>query len=712
MRGFRAVLLMAVAALVLPVQALGQDNGLPDQTIAADAIQTFEPGFFARFSPVTAYDMVRQLPGFSIDEGEDLRGFGATAGNVLIDGRRPSSKDSIAEELERISAGSVLRVELIGAAAAGDIDVRGYTELANVVLRPAQELQQSTTFAATLRHAGDRVSQQIGAARTWTADSLSGRLSAQITNLGSRQDIAITRQAPTGALQTTGQQFSQDQLVEVLLTGSLSWKVSPRDVLNVNAKVMPRLFNVQSGLSVRAAGGALVLQASDDYTEKDIWHVDLGGDYEHRFSADSAVKLTSVNRMVNWRPQDLFIQQVSGGPLERTRINADLRAGEHVLRGVWTLRTDPANTLEVGAEGALNYRNQARSLGFSSNGGPFSPIFLPIASTKVEETRYEVFINDTWRIDPTLTLEAGFTYEASTISQAGDAVQEREFSYPKPRAVMTWTPDRNTQWRLALERDVAQLDFSEFASNLSLINNVLTVGNPDLEPEQAWKAQLQWKQATGERGSVAVNAFYDRIDDAQDFIVRRIDTVRCSNPSTPVNDPACVYTAAGNIGDGERYGISADATLPLDGLGVVGGILKLQARLQDSRVTDPIDGETRRIAGDQPWAYAVEFRQDIPSWKSAWGWDYASVGLSKTFRLNEVQSEDDGDGSLDLFVETTALLGGLLVRLSADNITDARKDQERRFFTPNRLPAGAFAGSELRGTRTGPSFTLTVAGAF
>ena len=90
-------------------------------------VQVFEPTFFARFNPVTADEMVRQLPGFTLDEGEDLRGFGATAGNVLIDGRRPSNKTGLKDELSRIAARDVLRIELIRASAAGDLDVRGYT---------------------------------------------------------------------------------------------------------------------------------------------------------------------------------------------------------------------------------------------------------------------------------------------------------------------------------------------------------------------------------------------------------------------------------------------------------------------------------------------------------------------------------------------------------------------------------------------------------
>ena len=98
-RTLRTVAAMAVSALALTGIARAQQNAPqpPDTTAkpADKAVQTFDPPFFARFSPVTAEDMVRQLPGFTLDEGADLRGFGATAGNVLIDGQRPSSKTSL-----------------------------------------------------------------------------------------------------------------------------------------------------------------------------------------------------------------------------------------------------------------------------------------------------------------------------------------------------------------------------------------------------------------------------------------------------------------------------------------------------------------------------------------------------------------------------------------------------------------------------------------
>jgi hypothetical protein len=156
MRGWRLRTgLAAMSALALAPPSIAQEA--PRSPEATSAVRTYDPAFFSRFNPVTAQDMVRQLPGFNIDSGSSLRGFGATAGNVLIDGQRPSLKTSIYDELGRISAKSVERIELIGAAAAGDIDVRGYTEIANVVLKPAVGTQVNSTYTSVLGLAGERL---------------------------------------------------------------------------------------------------------------------------------------------------------------------------------------------------------------------------------------------------------------------------------------------------------------------------------------------------------------------------------------------------------------------------------------------------------------------------------------------------------------------------------------------------------------------------
>ncbi len=703
-----AASMIAIAQAASAQQAARQEPQASTPT-ATQAIRKFEPAFFAVYNPVTAFDMVRQVPGFSIDNGDALRGFGATAGNILINGQRPSSKNSISDELTRISARDVARIEIIGAAAAGDVDVRGYTELANVILKPTTGTQESTTWRGDLAWQGEHVSERLSATRSWKTKDLTIRLNAQLTNQGQREETDIVTRNALGVISSTRDEFSQQYFGEFLINGTLNWTPTPQDTVNLTGRLTPRTFQRNFGSKTHNASGVLTQVQADDYTEKDILHAELGGDWEHRLSPEHSAKLIVVNRAVSWRPQELFEAFAPSGTRTLAQeINTELKTGEHVVRGVWTWKPNSEHTIEAGLEGAFNYRDQHRSVA-NNTGAGFVPQFLPVATTRVEETRAEGSITDTWRVDPALTLELGFTYEASTITQSGDAVQERDFTYPKPRAVATWLPTKEDQLRLSVERTVAQLDFSEFASVIVPIQNQLTVGNPDLEPAQTWETQLQWKRPIGERGSISITAFYHDIEDVQDFIPVRLTTPACL--LAPANDPACVFTAAGNIGEGTRWGGRIEATLPLEGVGIKGGVLKITAGGRDTSVTDPITGEKRVITNQLTYDWNIDFRQDIPELKLAWGGDYSNAGDAQAFRLNEEQTRSSSQGDLDMFIETT-MFQGFTMRLSVDNIGNQASRLERRFFTPNRLPGGAFSSSEFRESTYGPPVTFTVSGSF
>jgi hypothetical protein len=274
--------------------------------------------------------------------------------------------------------------------------------------------------------------------------------------------------------------------------------------------------------------------------------------------------------------------------------------------------------------------------------------------------------------------------------------------------VLTWTPSATDQWRFSVVRDVSQLDFGDFATGLDSISTAANVGNPDLEPEQTWKVSAQWKRAIGQRGSISLTGFYDDIEDTQDFI-----------------EPAFALgrTAVGNVGDGERWGGRIETTLQLDGIGITNGLLKLNVGAQESSVIDPLTGEEREISNETEYDWSIDFRQDIPSMKLAWGGNFATtlpiaagssiaVPPNTLYRVDRIETIEPGDGDLDLFIETTRFLGGALVRLTAANLLDATREVERQFFTPSRVPPGVFSSTEQRDSTFGRTVTLTVAGAF
>src|SRR4051812_29321475 len=76
----------------------------------------YTPQDFARFAPKTAYDMLVQVPGFTIRGAGTERGLGQASENVLINGQRIANKSGGAiDELQRTPAASVARIEIVDA---------------------------------------------------------------------------------------------------------------------------------------------------------------------------------------------------------------------------------------------------------------------------------------------------------------------------------------------------------------------------------------------------------------------------------------------------------------------------------------------------------------------------------------------------------------------------------------------------------------------
>jgi hypothetical protein len=298
--------------------------------------------------------------------------------------------------------------------------------------------------------------------------------------------------------------------------------------------------------------------------------------------------------------------------------------------------------------------------------------------------------------------------ESSTISQSGDAVQERDFTFVKPRINATWDAGDNGQFRLLLERDVAQLDFAEFATAVSVFDNIVTVGNPDLEPERTWRIQGEWERRFGAKGAVVFSLFHDKVEEVQDqvpFIV----------PANPMSGaPEQRFDGPGNIGDGTRTGARFDINTPLDWLGLPQAELRIKGMVQTTSVTDPTTGLERRFSDEPEWDYSIDFRQPLPDLKLLWGVLYEDADETQTFRLAELRSLGWDDPHLDFFVETTAIQG-LVIRFTAADVLLPYEIRERLFYTPDRSSPANLSSVETRlaqggyGTR---SYAVRVSGRF
>ena len=639
-------------------------------------MQTFDAAYFRQYNPVTAADIVNRVPGFEIDDGEALRGFGATAGNVLVNGERPSSKVLISEQLKRIPADSVIRVELISGSAS-NVDVRGQTQLVNVVLKQAKQGGSPTTWVLEARDIqySERVGWSVQLTKTFRAGPRcrpDARLPAAQPARpdGELRERCATRRA---TLTLYREQFGQPNNIGVQGSGVLKWRPTRAGHGELQRAGRADLEHDQHRLDRLHACGRVRSQArSGSATIANNYTAEIGGDWEHRFSPELSVKGIALATFTNVDQDDIFRiftptgTAGPGGLVNTQTITRTTEAGERVGRGFVDVAARLGDTRSISASRARSTSATRRSTSSTTPAQGPSPQSLPVSDTRVEETRIEPFITDVWKISPQLTLETGFIYEASTIKQSGDEVKEREFSYPKPRAIADLAggrdrtrcaPRSRAKWRSST--------LSEFASSINVVDASSLIGNPDLEPEKTWQARAEWEHKFGPRGALTLAVFHDQVEDVQDFIPRTICVPATPGAPIPAPCPSTslrTFDAPGNIGDGTRTGIEVRGALPLAPL-LPNAEIRFSGLWQETDVTDPVTGESRRFSAERDWNYNVSFRHDLPEHKFAWGASALGQSDRQEFRVAEDILFDRPGARVDLFVESPAWIPGVTVRL-------------------------------------------------
>jgi Outer membrane protein beta-barrel family len=670
----RAIGLAALAVGFSPA-AFGQQPAIPQApaqspaqspTQSQEGVQTFEAAYFRQYNPVTAADIVSRVPGFEIDDGELLRGFGATAGNVLVNGERPSSKVLISEQLKRIPADSVVRVELISGSAS-NVDVRGQTQLVNVILKQAKQGGSPTTWVFDLRDIqySERIGWQIQLTKTFAlGENAELTLDFQTPNLRGRSDSFEAVRNPAGALTSYREQFGQPNNIGLQGSGVLKWRPTARDSVNINAQIAPTWNTTNIGSISFSPSGAFT-QATFGLSEySNNYTAEIGADWEHRFSPELSVKLISLATQANVDQDDEFRIFTPIGLINTQTLGRTTEGGERVARGFFTWRPNGGHTVDIGVEGAFNYRDTTLDI-FNNNGSGPVPQPLPVSNARVEEERVEPFITDVWKISPQFTLETGFIFEASRITQTGDAQVEREFSYPKPRAIVTWQAGPTDQLRVSAIRDVAQLDFAQFASVINVVDQFAVRGNPGLVPEKTWKYRVEWEKRFGRRGALTLALFYDDVEDVMDFTV------------------IGGFDAYGNVGPGTRSGVEFRGAAPLSPV-IPNAEIRFSGMWQETEATDSVTLEKRRFSGENEWNYNLSFRQELPSLKAAWGASALRVSDRWEFKgLEDITIDRPGD-RIDVYVESTGLLKGVTLRVGASNIFHPEELRTRTFYSLSR----------------------------
>lgn len=698
-------LIITIMLLSSGHQAASQPQPIPDPDIAQsssrDAIVTFLPEFFQRYQPNTALEMVLQVPGFTLDNGGGERGFGGAAGNVLINDRRPGSKqDTPSAILGRISSSQVLRLELIRVAVR-DIKLQGHSAVVNVVLR---EDAPSTIRWEIL----DRLSLDTGSS-PGSSISLADRWRDIEYNIAA--DARYSQFADPGTIERFD---SSGLLTEIRTDDDIGQGYDANGYINastwlgqtffqVNTRVGSenrdyKLFSVRTPQAPVSASRMEVVK-----TKRRNKRLELGIDGERVLHDTLLGKALFIYNRLDQLPSASQEDINTAGVLTRYQLQRDdVKNSEMILRTQfdWAGMKDHALRLDI--ERAVNVLDNQQVFTDDTGSGPVI-IDIPDANTRVKEVRWNLQAQDTWKLGD-FVLDIGLGWERSTISQTGDSVQERAFTFLKPRAVLAYSPTRVQQTRLQLERNVSQLDFNDFVSAAVFEDNDFALGNPDLHPDSTWASELSHERRFGDVGVVKVTAFHDWITDVMDLLPLTAD-----------------FETPGNIGDGRRWGLIVETTLPLAWTGLNGAQITLKGRLQDSSVTDPVTGNERALSSEggfkgdmlfrneNRYAYDIDFRQDREAMRLSWGVGIAARANRSLYKVNELDIFDEG---IDLsgFIETTRWFG-LNLRIDGQNLLNTLNTRVRTIYAGERSLTPVLR-HEFRNGKNSARVNFIVSGSF
>lgn len=668
----------------------------------------YQFGFFSRYRPETALDMVRQVPGFDLDDGGDSRGFASAAGNILINGSRTSSKeDQPSAILGRIPASRVDRIELIRGQVEG-VDLRGQTVVVNVILR--EEIPATVRWETAVR-------KHFDVDRLFMTGDVS--VSDSWRNIDYNLGFFIERNA-NGEKGVEDILDSTNRLIEkrndnILETGhegignlnASSWLGNTLVQFNAELGILNGDGNEYSRRFPQPAGSNTSRRVTIT-DETDNLQYEIGIDAEQKLSDQVDVKIIFIYFR---QDEDVNTSQVRETFTDDVISIRLAESGTITEEAIARLELDytglPGHALQVNLEGAYNAVDGSLDQTLDTGSGPVV-VDVPGANTRVEEVRFDIIIQDTWS-PGNIELDYGLSAELSKLSQSGDTEQERDFHFIKPHLVMTYSSDRDVQTQLRVARQVSQLDFNDFISATVFEDDDLALGNPDLRPEATWVAEASHERRYGDLGVFKVSLFHHWIDNVLDLL--------------PITDE---FEAPGNIGNGRRWGAELASTVPLDWLHISGGRLDISARWQDSTVIDPVTEQGRVLSGnkgfsgfsrtsnnafrdDNEYSLIFDFRQDFEEARAAWGWVVRARSERTLFNVNELDVYDEGI-EVDAFIETTRWFGTRMA-LIGENLTNARQARDRIvYFGERDLTPVDF--TELEVDRDGVRIILQLSGNF
>lgn len=643
--------------------------------------QSYEADYFVQFQPNTARDMVRRIPGFALQENEDEeRGFGQASINILVNGRRPSSKSSSANDiLGRIPADSVQRIEILDGAS---LNIPGLSGQVANIISTAGKLSGNWKYSARFERGTEPQLLEGEMSVNGTRGDLEYTLSVDIGQFTFTEDG--TEQFFTGE----GELF-EDRVEDLFFAGNrpgadLNLTYNPANDHVANLNLSGQLWNRRSGarerfqaiLPVGSTGESLTNSGEDEY------NYEIGGDYAFPVR-DGTLKLIGLHRFENSEFNRVFrFFEINENPTVSIFDSFD-KEGEYILRSEYNWKSGDRHDWQLSAEGAFNFLDSTTE--FTNVDSTFST-----DNVRVEEQRAEGNITHSWTVSDAVNVQTSLGAEYSQLEVITGTAPARKFFRPKGFVSVSYDANEHYTWRAKVERDVGQLDFGTFVSSVNVSEGTADTGNPDIVPTQFWNAEIELERKGGPlTGTLKTFARY--IEDP-------VDRILFADGSE----------GPGNLESAYLYGVEANLTWVLDNYGLEGMRLELGGGLRDSAIDDPVTFRSRQINNTNTWEYEVSLTHDIPNSNWAWGLEFENEDFSAFYRRDQSFDVDVRRPESVLRL-THKDIFGIRVDLFYQNFTRFRIERERLIYDGDRngdLIQREFF-SRKRGQRLGISFSDT-----
>jgi outer membrane receptor for ferrienterochelin and colicins len=693
----QAVLLAGISLLV-PVPAAAQTAAAPTDPAAAPApvattagsTRVFTPADFARFAPKTAYDMLLQVPGFTIRTASQERGLGQASENILINGQRSANKSGGAvDDLQKTNAANVERIELVDAASLGIAGLSG--QVANVIVKAAAKSTGQFEWKPDVRAHFTKPNIYRGllsyAGKTGPVDyTLSLQNQPGRGGFGGLIEIF---DAAGNITEIRDETFSSE-FEHPKLTGKFALDGPGSSLGNLTLIYGPYWGPVHIRDRRERVDGDDRRRTTRDSLKG--YTIDINGDYAFALGP-GRLKLIGLRRFDH---EPLVTTQVtsfdSGASDEGIRFSRDSRIGETVLRSEYGFKTGK-NDWQMSLERAFNSLDQRGTLSELSSDGEFVEVDFPEGTGKVTETRYEAI--GTWSrpLSPKLDLQVAAGGEISKLHRVDGDLPPRKFFRPKGSLTLGWRPSEGWDASFKLRRRVGQISFYDFLAQPKLSEDREQAGNPDLVPPQSWEGELEVGRELGRWGKTRLKAYYHRVEDIIDVI--------------PIGE---TDEGIGNLPRASRFGLQSTSTIQFDSIGWTGAKLDATVGFEKTSVRDPLTGDKRAISGTRDRWAAFTLRHDIPDTDFAWGATATHDHFAKNYFLTEIFRSWEGPWWIGAYVEHKDVMG-MTVRGTVSNLLNARHRFDRVVYD-GRRDEHPILFIQRNNQLIGPIFQLSLRGNF